>query len=797
MAQSIPLTGRRLLVAFVGAAFLASIAPMSAQAHDDEHRRIGGDKLKIIWDAANPQRSLFLFLAKEELAINTIPFAADPTTEVSSLLVRGLGLNGNTTGVIELDPAGWKVARNGKTWSYKANIKTIQSFGVAKIKVKQTSKGGKIIIKAKGQSWDLPIVGEQDAVQIFLRVGAYSFCSEYSAATSAEFTRNELGRVQGKFAGLPLECDAVCGNGVLELGEDCDDGNLIDGDTCNLICEGCDPADVEFDSTFEGIQTLIFDNPVYGCSNDTCHGSALQGNLDLRDGTAWGEMVNVDADINPSFTRVFPGDQGESLLYLKLASATLGTPTAGEIPGSPMPLGGTPLTEEHLEAVKVWIRGGAPETGVVDGTAELLGSCLPAAGPNKMPQPDVPSPTEGFQLAMPGYSLPTQSETELCVASFYDLSAPGAVPAGDIVDCAGVFPGTNDHGGPNSGKCLAYSRDEVFQDPQSHHSIVHIYAGVADVDDPGWGNWRCYLGDNHNQTCDPSDTDPCPGGGVCGGDDVTGVACIGYGPSDYGFNNNNSPAWSGSQESTNDNNFPSGVYSVLPLRGLVVWNSHAFNLTTQNARMEAWINVTFTDQQTHRAQGLFNSDKIFTQDVLPFEQEEYCHTHTFLENTHLFSLSSHTHQHGLRWRYYLPPQTPCTGGGSIALPSCSPGSAGDIFYESFDYSDALELEFSPEMVFSGSTNDRTIKFCALYDNGLVDPSLVKLQSTSPFPPNPFTPGGPCDDNETRCVGGPNKGDLCNADDLNCPTSTCDACPSRGGVTTEDEMFIALGSYYVP
>ena len=26
---------------------------------------------------------------------------------------------------------------------------------------------------------------------------------------------------------------------------------------------------------------------------------------------------------------------------------------------------------------------------------------------------------------------------------------------------------------------------------------------------------------------------------------------------------------------------------------------------------------------------------------------------------------------------------------------------------------------------------------------------------------------------------------------------CDACPVRGGVTTEDEMFILTGSYYVP
>jgi len=26
---------------------------------------------------------------------------------------------------------------------------------------------------------------------------------------------------------------------------------------------------------------------------------------------------------------------------------------------------------------------------------------------------------------------------------------------------------------------------------------------------------------------------------------------------------------------------------------------------------------------------------------------------------------------------------------------------------------------------------------------------------------------------------------------------CDACPVRGGFTTADEMFILIGSYYIP
>jgi hypothetical protein len=38
---------------------------------------------------------------------------------------------------------------------------------------------------------------------------------------------------------------------------------------------------------------------------------------------------------------------------------------------------------------------------------------------------------------------------------------------------------------------------------------------------------------------------------------------------------------------------------------------------------------------------------------------------------------------------------------------------------------------------------------------------------------------------------------CNGDDSVCGEGgSCDACPLLGGVTTDDEMFIPLGSYYV-
>ena len=55
----------------------------------------------------------------------------------------------------------------------------------------------------------------------------------------------------------------------------------------------------------------------------------------------------------------------------------------------------------------------------------------------------------------------------------------------------------------------------------------------------------------------------------------------------------------------------------------------------------------------------------------------------------------------------------------------------------------------------------------------------------------------CEPEERSCFGGPDQGMACNGDDSLCGEGgICDACPTGGGVTTEEEMFILLGSYFV-
>jgi hypothetical protein len=95
--------------------------------------------------------------------------------------------------------------------------------------------------------------------------------------------------------------------------------------------------------------------------------------------------------------------------------------------------------------------------------------------------------------------------------------------------------------------------------------------------------------------------------------------------------------------------------------------------------------------------------------------------------------------------------------------------------------------------------DRTFKACAVYDNGADNPLEVKRESTKPNTPACSFPLAFCGcvAEQRVCFGGDNQGEPCDGDDSVCGEGgLCDACPLRGGVTTDDEMFLPLGSFYV-
>src|SRR5207248_2742638 len=128
-----------------------------------------------------------------------------------------------------------------------------------------------------------------------------------------------------------------------------------------------------------------------------------------------------------------------------------------DVPGAAMPSGLPAISDSELEAVRLWIHSGAPQTGVVLGTENLLGSCLPPADPIKIPPPPAPAIDQGIQLHAPPWKIPPRDpsipghdgEDEVCYATWYDFSAQ--IPAEDQAPCPDFF------GGPTK-QCFYYDR---------------------------------------------------------------------------------------------------------------------------------------------------------------------------------------------------------------------------------------------------------------------------------------------------------------------------------------------------
>ncbi len=606
----------------------------------------------------------------------------------------------------------------------------------------------------------------------------------------------------------------------------------------------------EFDSTYELIQKAIFENK--GCTADACHGSSVQGGLDLRAGASYDALVDAEAESVPDFMRVVPGQKEQSLLWFNLAAATI--PSQWEAPLRPMPIGVEPLTLDELEAMRVWIESGAPRDGVLPVTGELLDACLPPAKPIEIAPLDPPPAGEGVQLRMPRWELPAQGEDEVCFVSYYDLSdqIPQKYRSAD-------------------GTTFRYNRIQIRQDPLSHHLIVNRYGGSTG----GLASdFRCRGGDRNGQTCEPTDLDAC-GTGVCGSRVVSSFACIefdgGIGAFGGGF--------TGTQETATEQQLLPGVYDQLPVKGWILWNSHAFNLTDESGKIEAWLNFDFAEpeEQVFPGRDIFTASSIFDMTVPPFEAREVCSIYSLPPRAKLFELSSHTHQRGIRFQTFLG-AFQCDGGpnnGRACSPygpdedfdtpdlcagarcvSRVPPEAGDcngdlrvtideiiravnislgrqpqsscphanpdgdasveiseiilavkssvnggfrnpddsLLYKSLVYNDPAIMHFDPPLTFAGNGSPsalRSLTYCSLYDNGFSDPDGVKTNTRSP---------NSC--LATNCSQG-RIGQSCRASNhAACDTSPgagdglCDACTLNGGATTEDEMFILLGSYYV-
>jgi hypothetical protein len=532
-------------------------------------------------------------------------------------------------------------------------------------------------------------------------------------------------------------------------------------------------------TTWAAIQKTIIAG--HGCTQSACHDSKEPtGKLDLSSGAAYAHLVHVESSAEIDMPLITPGEEKLSLLYLKLEAKTKGTalPAAS---GAPMPTAGNALSVEQLAALRLWIRAGAPQEGVVDGTQSLLDCALSDdVAPSKIVPPLVPKADEGFQHYSGPWPLKAGSEDEVCYGTYYDLT--DEAPDWARVDC--------DSGAAAPLGCVAYRKHQLTQDAQSHHSVVFGYGGAAAPTDPAWGSWQCGGGEMAGTRCDP--TKPKvpvrDGGGDCGPratcqTTITDkLACTGYGPTDFGTSRF---LFGGAQSPVSTVGFPQDVYSIAPIKGMVIWNSHAFNLTKKDTTVEQYHSFWYArpENRKFRVKAIFDIRYVFSMTVPAFESREYCASYSVEQHAHVSMLTSHVHKRGVLYRAWLPPNEL-----GCKPPDCRPNETAP-FYVSRVYNDPTFMELDPPLIFSDpKPENREFKYCAVFDNGKADPSTVRRASGQVEGASPCMP--------THCVGGSNQAQPCSSDADCAGGGKCDACTLVGGFTTEDEMLEFQGAYYV-
>ena len=520
-----------------------------------------------------------------------------------------------------------------------------------------------------------------------------------------------------------------------------------------------------FESTFEAIQEVIFEG--HNCTNQACHGSAQAGGLDLSPDVAYQNLIEIDSQ-GSRWRLVEPGDKDRSYLWLKTAAKT--NPGSVTVSGAPMPSGPSVLSENELEALRLWIYSGAPEFGTIIGTEELLEACLPEPEPVTILPLAPPAPGEGIQFILPPVPLPAANEQEVCFATYYDFR--------DEVPDWALDP---------TGQYLRFSGQELRQDPQSHH-LVLVYADLDPdeyLDHPSFGTWTCSGGERNGETCEPKDLDSCGDEGFCHSEiDPVSIGCIGYGPPGGGLGIVGAQL-GGAQEAQAFIEFREGVFGQMPLHGIVYWSSHAFNLTTEDTVVHGRINFPFATEQVYPLQQIFNVEMVFGANAAPYTEQTVCHYEELAQGTRLFGVTSHTHEKG---KYFWAELWD-----------------GTLIYENFIYNDPVKQMFDPPLEFdSDDPAERRIRYCAIYNNGVNpdgSPNPETVTRFSRVPESARLTFGSC--TPVACVAG-KIGAACNgADDhATCDSEPgkgdgfCDACPITGGESTENEMFIFIGQSYI-
>src|SRR5262249_31107960 len=166
----------------------------------------------------------------------TPSLANDPRQLGATFQVVGTASGDGATGLIMLPAALWKgLGRPAGSKGYRF-FDPGEIHGIRKVVFRHDIRGGTLAVVGSGRAWPYIIRQPQGGIGVPFARGQELHRAEFTL-----FVKNRAGKVIARPASPPPSCNtstpSTCGNGVLEAGEECDDGNRVGGDGCSASCQ--------------------------------------------------------------------------------------------------------------------------------------------------------------------------------------------------------------------------------------------------------------------------------------------------------------------------------------------------------------------------------------------------------------------------------------------------------------------------------------------------------------------------------------------------------------------------------
>ena len=332
-----------------------------------------------------------------------------------------------------------------------------------------------------------------------------------------------------------------------------------------------------------------------------------------------------------------------------------------------------------------------------------------------------------------------------------------------------------------------FSENELRQDPQSHHLILNRYFGAgSDVHDPSFGAWTCAGGERAGETCEPTDLASAATGHLHAARSEQSFACIGFGPRAGGGR----PLLRSAARSRRSRTTSSidGVFAPDPDEGHPVLELARVQPDRQGHDDARVAELLFRRRPAvSRCAAIFDASRIFSANAAPFTKQTICNDHVLPQGARLFAMSSHTHKHGQHFTVTMPD-------GIADLRELRLQRPGRHQLRSAAWRSTPPTRPSARCATARCTTTActpTARRTSTWSRALARADSARAVRSALCTPDACVSGkigAPCNgvDDDRACDSAPGAND-----------GFCDACNITGGESTENEMFILIGSYYIP